>query len=126
MTEKASIFIVDDDIFIHQLLKYGLNDNNVLQCEHYFSGEECLNNIHKEPDIIVIDMEMSGMNGLETIAKIQQPDIRIFLMSAKSHPEIDQQAKEKGVEQFILKDNQLLNTLNSILSSLSSSKAPSI
>lgn len=121
MEEKANIFIVDDDIFIHQLLKYGLKENRVIQCEHFFSGEECLNNIHKQPDIIVIDLEMTGLDGLETISKIQHSNIRFFLMSAKSHPDIYQQAKEKGVEQFIPKDSQLLTTLNSIFSSMPSS-----
>lgn len=116
MPPKPLLFVVDDDDFIHRFIKFGLKDLPIGKIAHFYSGEECLKNMHKSPDIVLIDYEMEGMNGIETIKKINHPNIRIFMISGINDKRISEKAIQNGAEDFFLKDNSLIHKLNAIFS----------
>ena len=60
------IFIVDDDQFLGSLIKKAIEKLDQVDVTHFLSPEECLNNLHLNPDIVSIDYLMPGMNGLES------------------------------------------------------------
>lgn len=74
------------------------------------SGEEAVNLVaaryEKENDYfaIIIDWKMPGMDGLETtrqIRKIVGNDVTIIILSAYDYSEIEQEAKEAGVDNLL-------------------------
>ncbi|MCF8331668.1 MAG: response regulator [Bacteroidales bacterium] len=117
MPPNSLLFIVDDDEFIHRLIKLGLRNLPIERIDHFYSGEECLKNIHKSPGIILIDYEMEGLNGIDTIKKINDPSIRIFMISGSKDKFVEKEAIRNGAEGFFLKDNSLIHKLNSIFNS---------
>ncbi len=58
-----------------------------------------------EPDLVLMDVRMPGMNGLEAAAILAQnfPEVRVILMSSEDTPAMRQQARRCGADQFISK-----------------------
>jgi DNA-binding NarL/FixJ family response regulator len=59
-----------------------------------------------EPDIVLMDIQLAGINGLETGAQIKrrQPHVRIVLLTALKTEEYVRTALRSGVDGYVLKD----------------------
>ncbi|MDQ7783477.1 MAG: response regulator [Desulfomonilaceae bacterium] len=81
------ILLVDDERHIRELYRSELEDEGyaVVLAE---SGQEALAEVENNPpDLIVLDIQMPGMDGIETLEKIlgQDKGIPIILNTAYSH-----------------------------------------
>ena len=66
------ILIVDDEPGIRQSLSGVLEDEGYV-CSAVESGEECLSEVARQPyDVVLLDVWLPGMDGLETLARIQE------------------------------------------------------
>ena len=65
-------------------------------------------------DLIVTDINMPIMNGLEFIAKVREinKDIKVIIMSAHTEPEYIKSAKELGVDNYLLKPFDFIKFIN--------------
>lgn len=102
------VVLVDDEELIIEGMKQ-LVDWESLGCRiegAAYDGDEALDIINEtEPDIIITDIRMPSMNGLEMIdhVKEQFPDVVIMIMSGYSDFEYAQKALEKGAACYMLK-----------------------
>jgi CheY-like chemotaxis protein len=81
------ILVVDDEIHICQLYKSELEDEGYLVSVAH-SGKEALEEVDKSsPDLIVLDIQMPGMDGIETLEKLLGRDqgVPVILNTAYSH-----------------------------------------
>ncbi len=112
----AKILIVDDDRSIRNTLK------NILEFEKYqvdeaSDGFECLIKIKRNDyDIIILDIKMPKMDGMETLERIQtlNPDVPVVMISGHGTIDTAVEAVKKGAYDFIQKPpdlNRLLITL---------------
>ena len=100
--------IVDDDIFVRQCLMQmlpwqSLDFSQVLEASN---GAEALETALKEkPDLVITDVKMPRMNGLELAKRLKQSmvDICIMLLSEHSDFSFVQQALKCGVDDYMLK-----------------------
>jgi len=115
-----TLLYVEDNHDTQEYMKYILED---LVKEFYqaFNGEEGLEIYNdKKPDIIITDIEMPSMNGLDMSKKIKEIDKNqnIILLSVFQDIEILKIAINIGVDEFIAKPigniNMLLDKLESI------------
>lgn len=103
-----SILLVDD----HAILRDGLK--NILSFEddikvvgEAISGEEALKLTEElSPDVIIMDINLPGMNGVETTAVIKEknPDARILVLTMYTHDEYLMSALKAGADGYLLKD----------------------
>lgn len=78
------------------------------------SGEECLREVFTfAPDLILLDLAMPGMGGLETAAQLRRHDDRIpiIVLSANAYPSDRQAAIEVGCNDFLAKPLQVSELL---------------
>jgi YesN/AraC family two-component response regulator len=70
----------------------------------------------KDFDLIVTDINMPIMNGLELIKNIREidKDIPVIIMSAHTEPEYIKSAEELGVENYLLKPFDFIKFINII------------
>lgn len=74
MTPKKNrlIFIVEDNEMYSVMLDYTLSNDSIVKFMCFKTGEECLENLHFNPMMIILDYWLPGMNGLEIFKKIRQ------------------------------------------------------
>ena len=84
----SSILIVDDDPDIHRLLATALRDGNYL-IEDEYDGLKALSLLQtKSFDLVITDVRMPGLDGLELLRKIREirPATRVLVMTAEGTP----------------------------------------
>lgn len=113
------VFLVEDEILIREGIKHNIN----WEKEGYefvgeaSDGELALPMILKEkPDILITDIRMPFMNGLELskLVKKELPDIKILILSGYDEFEYAKEAIKIGVTEYLLKpisQAKLLETL---------------
>lgn len=113
---SGNIFVVDDDRFVLEsvttlLREYGFNVRS------FSSGHEAIRQFVMEPvDLVLTDINMPGMDGLELLEKIRFLDSEtpVVLMTAYADLDVAVKAIQKGAFDFIIKPYRppyLLHTL---------------
>jgi two-component system nitrate/nitrite response regulator NarL len=108
MTEAATLMIVDD----HPLLRKGLRqlielEDDLELVAEASNGQDALNLVEdSEPDLIILDLNMQGMDGIETLKAMREKGIssRIVMLTVSDHDEDVVSAITNGADGFLLKD----------------------
>ncbi len=110
MTEQAAtIYMVDD----HPLLRKGLAQLIDLEDELEWVGEACSGKealeyvtSHEEPDLIILDLNMQGMDGIETLRAMRTAGVtsRIVMLTVSDNNEDVISAITSGADGYLLKD----------------------
>ncbi|HEX5002446.1 MAG TPA: sigma-54 dependent transcriptional regulator [Bacteroidia bacterium] len=116
----AKIFLIEDDVMSATLMKQTLNkhDHEVF---HFTDAESCITNLNLNPDIVSIDYNLPGMNGLELMKKIKSfnSSIMVVVVSGQSDVEIVVDAYRNGASEYIIKNDSLLANLENTIKNLS-------
>lgn len=114
------LMIVDDDYQIREGMRLGvewerLGIDAVDACANGVEALEIFR--EKMPDIILADVQMPGMTGLEMITKIREinTEVRVIFISAYSEFEYCRQALKLGADDYILKPIQFQKLEETIL-----------
>ena len=99
------ILLVDDDTFFHEMVKSILENVEIISV---YSGEESLDKVKSIlPDLILLDIQMDGMNGYETGQKLKEipelNEVPIIFISALDHAEDKLKAYGIGAIDYIRK-----------------------
>jgi DNA-binding NarL/FixJ family response regulator len=105
---KLSIFLVDDDELIRSGMEVVINsDPDLLVIGHAENGLFAIEKIQKlKPDIIVMDIQMPVMNGLECIYKIREfhSDIPILILTTFNEINYIVRGLANGANGYLIKD----------------------
>lgn len=97
------ILLVDDEESIHLLYREELEDEGY-EVHSAMSGEEAMKILKTlSPDLIILDINMPGMNGIEALRKIKEnnPNLPVILSSA--YQEFKQDLASWASDDFIVK-----------------------
>ncbi|MFT5142030.1 MAG: two-component system response regulator AtoC [Rhodothermales bacterium] len=114
---KYRIFVVDDDRHYARMLSYRLDKNPDYEVEAFASGEELLRNMVKNPDLILCDIMMPGIDGIEVLRRIvaRRPELPIIMVSAQGVVETAVEAMRLGAYDYITKGQDDLVKLDAIV-----------
>lgn len=95
------ILVADDNPAIRKCLRGLLeNHDDWRVCDEATNGKEAVEHFRKtKPDLIVIDLQMPEMNGLEASRQItrQSPATPILMVSIHSSKELSEEARKVGI-----------------------------
>ena len=118
----ARILVVDDHLFIRRGIQNILRPYSEWElCGEAGNGEEAVKMADElHPDVVVMDVSMPGMNGLEATRAIRQrlPGTRILLLTLHDSKELVRSAFRFGASGYLLKsdtDHELVQALNVVL-----------
>lgn len=112
------IFLVEDDPFFGETLKYHLKLNPDFEVFLFKSGKECLDNLFQSPNIICLDFGLPDITGDLLLKKIQQTNnqIPIIIISGQEEIEVAVDFLKSGAKDYIVKSNHTKELLwNSII-----------
>ena len=97
---RVRVLVVDDTDHVRRMLTTMLNLDGFEVVGGASDGSGALERTTElEPDVVVIDYKMPGMDGLETARRIKsgRPDQAVILYTAFIDPELEQEAADIGV-----------------------------
>ncbi|HEX9739816.1 MAG TPA: sigma-54 dependent transcriptional regulator [Ignavibacteriaceae bacterium] len=99
------VFIVDDEPAISKLLSYWVKDKWKYYAQVFSNGEDLLRNLHQKPDLILLDIMLPGLDGLETLKRIKQSDenLPVIILSAQGSIEVAVEALRYGAFDYFPK-----------------------
>jgi DNA-binding NtrC family response regulator len=102
---KAKVLLVDDEADFLATLAERLESRG-LKVNTANSGEDAVAKVDNQSfDLIVLDLAMPGIDGLETLKRIKakQPDAEIIMLSGQGSIKTSIEAMKLGAEDFIEK-----------------------
>ena len=80
---KSLVFIVDDEQAISKLLSFWVKDKWGYDVEVFSNGEAMLKGMSAKPDLVLLDLRLPEMDGLQVLAKVKEkyPEIEVIMVS---------------------------------------------
>lgn len=104
--KKPKVFLVEDNQAFSLILDYKLRDIALCELDVMETGEECLDRLYLDPDVIILDYNLPGISGYDTLLQIKEKDatIPVLFLSGDERPEVATQCLAAGAAEFIVKD----------------------
>jgi DNA-binding NtrC family response regulator len=102
---KTRVLIVDDEQEFAKTLAERMNTRG-LQAEAVFSGDDALKAVKSSGfDVVVLDLAMPGMDGLETLKKMLEinPDLQVIMLTGQATVGKGVEAVKEGAFEFLEK-----------------------
>jgi CheY-like chemotaxis protein len=116
-----SVLVVDDSAVDRRLASMLLSRGTTLSVETANNGLAALEYLKRcEPDVVVTDLQMPEMDGLELIRRVrtQHPHVPVVLMTAHGSEELAVEALEAGAANYVPKSalpERLLDTVEHVI-----------
>jgi len=111
------ILLVDDEISFVEIMSKRLDKRNI-ETISAFSGEECLETLktHQTLDVIVLDVKMPGMDGIETLKNIKKasPLIEVIMLTGHATIELGINGMKLGAYDFLTKPCEIEELVSKI------------
>ena len=123
--EKIKLFLVDDDAVFLKLLEIDFLDRADFIIETYATGELCIANLSHDPDVIILDFYLDGidptaMNGLQTLDKIKayNQDIPVVMLSSQDKIEVAVECMHHRAFDYVVKSETAFMRLQKIITTI--------
>ena len=121
-TDKIKIFLVDDDALLLKSLEIEFLAHGDFDIETYATGELCVQNIAHNPDVIILDYHLDGideqaMNGLATLDKIKSfnQDIPVVMLSSQDKIDVAIKCMHHKAFDYVVKSETAFLRLQKII-----------
>lgn len=112
------VMLVDDHKMVREGMKQILEfDNTIKVIAEASSGIECLEILKENiPDVLLLDINMPEMNGIEVVKKIRKNNVPVKILMLTVHKEVEYllHLMDLGIEGYILKDSDSTELLKAI------------
>lgn len=114
---KYRIYIVDDDRHYARMLSYRLDKNANYEVKVFHGGEEVLKNLDEKPDLMLLDIMMPGVDGVEVLRQMttRMPEVPVIMVSAQGVIDTAVEAMKIGAYDYITKGQDDLVKLDAIV-----------
>ena len=116
MNEVCNVWIIDDDNSIRWVLEKALSKSG-METSSFDNAEDALARLRKEvPDVIVSDIRMPGMDGLELLGQVhlRNPDLPVIIMTAHSDLDSAVSAYHGGAFEYLPKPFDIAEAIDKV------------
>jgi len=122
---KVKLFLVDDDTVFLKSLEIEFLQHADFEIETYTSGELCLKNLSNNPDVIILDYHLDGidknaMNGLETLIQIKalHPKMPVVILSSQDKIDVAVNCMHHKAFDYVMKSETAFMRLQKIIDTI--------
>lgn len=123
--EKIKLFLVDDDAVFLKSLELEFLDHADFVIETFATGELCLKKLSYNPDVIILDYQLDGidktaMNGIETLDKIKEynQDIPVIMLSSQDKIDVAVNCMHHRAFDYVVKSETAFMRLQKIITTI--------
>lgn len=113
-----SVFIVEDDIIYQEIIKNELSQKKFKNIEVFTSGLDCIRNLSKQPDVIILDYNLDKrMNGIQVLQKIKiiNRDIQVIMLTSQEKLDVAINSMKYGAYDYIIKNDVAMKRLDQMV-----------
>ncbi|HEX8575854.1 MAG TPA: response regulator [Flavobacterium sp.] len=123
-SEQFKIFIVDDDLFCAKIYENYLISLNYTDITHFTNGNDCLNHLNLNPDIVFLDYNMDDITGFEVLKEIKcyNPDIYVIMISGQQAVKTAVEVLKCGAFDYITKESNVCHDISIIMDKITNIK----
>lgn len=111
------VFLVEDDEEYAEFIKKSLRKK--YQIYSFITAEECLVTFKSiSPDVLILDYQLPGMTGIDLYEQVKDQlssEVKVIMMSAIDDGNLVLDFIKKGVRDYVVKDEKVINTLISVI-----------
>lgn len=122
---KVKVFLVDDDAVFLKSLEIQFLNYADFEIQTYPTGELCMANMAENPDIVILDFHLNGVdtnaiNGLQTLDEIKKIDsnIPVIILSSQDKIEVAIQCMHHDAFDYVVKSETAFVRLQKIIASI--------
>ena len=117
---ESKIYVVDDDPFCLATYDKHLRAQGYKHITCFLAGQEFLQRLSDEPDIVLLDHDLGDMTGLDLLTEIKNFNSNIFVIfaSARQQHDIAAASLKNGAFDYIIKDDNVLEHITLTLNKL--------
>ena len=105
---QRTVLIVDDNIHVRKSLRWTIERELEWKvCGEASNGAEGVSAATRlKPDIVVLDLSMPVMNGIEAARQLRQlvPESHLLMFTSFATPTLEEAARDAGIEEFVPKN----------------------
>lgn len=123
--KRVKLFLVDDDALFLKSLEIDFQQHEDYEIETFATGELCLENLSGNPDVIILDYLLDGidknaMNGIETLDKIRafNPEIPVVMLSSQDKIDVAISCMHHKAVDYVVKSETAFLRLQKIITSV--------
>jgi two-component system, OmpR family, response regulator len=123
--EQIKLFLVDDDALFLKSLEIEFLQHADFTIETFATGELCMTNLSHNPDVIILDYHLDGidktaMNGMETLDKIKKnnPDIPVVMLSSQDKIDVAINCMHHRAFDYVVKSETAFVRLQKIITTI--------
>lgn len=123
--EKIKLFLVDDDAVYLKLLEIEFLEHADFEIETFATGELCIANLSHNPDVIVLDYYLDGVdrdaiNGIDTLDLIKafNPDIPVVMLSSQDKIDVAINCMHHKAFDYVVKSETAFMRLKKIITTI--------
>ena len=123
--EKIKLFLVDDDALYLKSLEIDFLQRADFYIETFTTGEQCLENLSHNPDIIVLDyyldsIDKTAINGIQTLDKIKaiNSDIPVVMLSSQDKIDVAIECMHHKAFDYVVKSETAFMRLQKIITTI--------
>lgn len=109
MSEAVRVLLVDDEeSYVETLRKRLMRRGLVVGMAH--SGEQALASLAETPvDVVLLDVKMPGMDGMETLTRIKQahPRVEVIMLTGHANVDVAIRGMEQGAFDYLMKPAEM-------------------
>lgn len=109
-SQKIKLFLVDDDALLLKSLELEFSENTDFVIETFATGELCISNLSNNPDFIILDYHLDGidknaMNGIDTLDQIKKynPELPVIMLSSQDKIEVAINCMHHHASDYVVK-----------------------
>jgi two-component system, chemotaxis family, chemotaxis protein CheY len=124
MARPKNTLLVDDEAHVRAFMRLLLRELGIEECWEAADGASAIHLAkHNKPDLVLLDINLPGMSGLQILAQLKQlnPDVPVVMATAQSSMSTVSEAVRLGASGYLLKHcpkEETLEALRDILDSL--------
>ena len=109
MEDKKKVFLVEDDEIFAFLVQNRIQKMPGIDLETFSLGQDALDSLDKNPDVVFLDYSLPVMDGLEVLKSIKAANsqIRVVMLSGLEWQQVVDECLQAGAEDFIQKDSHV-------------------
>ena len=122
---KIKLFLVDDDALFLKSLEVEFLEHADFAVETFATGELCIANLSHNPDVIILDYHLNGidknaMNGVDTLDKIKalHPDMPVVMLSSQDKIDVAINCMHHRAFDYVVKSETAFVRLQKIISTV--------